>query len=61
MRAVFCCGKNRENIKSVRERRAKEERGFSDAMREQRRLLLFLLFTHFDDDCENTTELGGFH
>ena len=59
MRAVFCCGKNRENIKSARERRAKEERGFSDAMREQRRLLLFLLFTRFDD-CENTTELGGF-
>lgn len=59
MRAVFCCGKNRENIKSARERRAKEERGFSDAMREQRRLLLFLLFTHFDD-CENTTEEGGF-
>jgi hypothetical protein len=29
-------------------------------MREQRRLLLFLLFTHFDD-CENTTEEGGFH
>lgn len=59
MRAVFCCGKNRENIKSVRERRAKEEKDFSNAMREQRRLLLFLLFTHFDD-CENTTELGGF-
>lgn len=58
MRAVFCCGKNRENIKSVRERRAKEEKDFSNAMREQR-LLLFLLFTHFDD-CENTTELGGF-
>ena len=59
MRAVFCCGKNRENIKSVRERRAKEEKDFSNAMREQR-LLLFLLFTHFDD-CENTTEEGGFH
>ena len=59
MRAVFCCGKNRENIKSVRERRAKEEKDFSNAMREQRRLLLFLLFTHFDD-CENTTEEGGF-
>ena len=59
MHAVFCCGKNRENIKSVRERRAKEEKDFSNAMREQR-LLLFLLFTHFDD-CENTTEEGGFH
>ena len=59
MRAVFRCGKNRENIKSVRERRAKEEKDFSNAMREQR-LLLFLLFTHFDD-CENTTEEGGFH
>lgn len=55
MRAVFRCGKNRENIKSVQERRAKEEKDFSNAMREQR-LLLFLF--HFDD--ETTTE-GGFH